>query len=90
LINTYFIPLFLKLNISIYPFSSYELPFNLYPLKSGWQQLPELNLEYNNIYNDNNNDNQMIIQSNDLQNQLNNLINRWMPKRVFIHVSLNN
>uniref|UniRef100_A0A1Q3F724 Trafficking protein particle complex subunit 11 n=1 Tax=Culex tarsalis TaxID=7177 RepID=A0A1Q3F724_CULTA len=37
-----------QLNVTIFAFSSYDLLFNLYPLKAGWQPLPELQLEYVN------------------------------------------
>lgn len=37
-----------QLNVTIFAFSSYDLLFNLYPLKAGWQPLPELHLEYVN------------------------------------------
>nr|XP_029726510.1 trafficking protein particle complex subunit 11 isoform X1 [Aedes albopictus] len=35
-----------QLNVTIFAFSSYDLLFNLYPLKAGWQPLPELQLDY--------------------------------------------
>ncbi|XP_021696133.1 trafficking protein particle complex subunit 11 isoform X2 [Aedes aegypti] len=35
-----------QLNVTIFAFSSYDLLFNLYPLKAGWQPLPELQLSY--------------------------------------------
>ncbi|EAA11770.4 AGAP006517-PA [Anopheles gambiae str. PEST] len=35
-----------QLNVSIFAYSSYDLLFNLCPLKAGWQPLPELELEY--------------------------------------------
>ncbi|XP_055529161.1 trafficking protein particle complex subunit 11 isoform X2 [Wyeomyia smithii] len=37
-----------QLNVTIFAFSTYDLLFNLYPLKAGWQPLPELQLEYIN------------------------------------------
>uniref|UniRef100_A0A182NIX3 Trafficking protein particle complex subunit 11 n=1 Tax=Anopheles dirus TaxID=7168 RepID=A0A182NIX3_9DIPT len=38
-----------QLNVSIFSYSSYDLLFNLCPLKTGWQPLPELQLEYQNF-----------------------------------------
>ncbi|XP_062553378.1 trafficking protein particle complex subunit 11 isoform X2 [Armigeres subalbatus] len=35
-----------QLNVTIFAFSSYDLVYNLYPLKAGWQPLPELQLDY--------------------------------------------
>ncbi|XP_058829687.1 trafficking protein particle complex subunit 11 isoform X2 [Topomyia yanbarensis] len=40
-----------QLNVTIFAFSTYDLLFNLYPLKAGWQPLPELQLEYVNYGN---------------------------------------
>ncbi|XP_053683190.1 trafficking protein particle complex subunit 11 [Sabethes cyaneus] len=37
-----------QLNVTIFAFSTYDLLFNLYPLKAGWQPLPELQLLYVN------------------------------------------
>ncbi|XP_055608810.1 trafficking protein particle complex subunit 11 isoform X2 [Uranotaenia lowii] len=37
-----------QLNVSVFAFSSYDLLYNLYPLKAGWQPLPELQLDYIN------------------------------------------
>ncbi|XP_055625411.1 trafficking protein particle complex subunit 11 isoform X2 [Toxorhynchites rutilus septentrionalis] len=37
-----------QLKISIFAHSAYDLLFNLYPLKAGWQPLPELQLDYAN------------------------------------------
>uniref|UniRef100_A0A182Q4N5 Trafficking protein particle complex subunit 11 n=1 Tax=Anopheles farauti TaxID=69004 RepID=A0A182Q4N5_9DIPT len=38
-----------QLNVSIFSYSSYDLLFNLCPMKAGWQPLPELQLEYQNF-----------------------------------------
>uniref|UniRef100_A0A182K588 Trafficking protein particle complex subunit 11 n=1 Tax=Anopheles christyi TaxID=43041 RepID=A0A182K588_9DIPT len=38
-----------QLNVSIFAYSSYDLLFNLCPMKAGWQPLPELQLEYQNF-----------------------------------------
>lgn len=71
---------FFQINISLFSHSTYDLSFNLYPLKLGWQNLPELILEYSTQF-----DKKDELQ----QSELNNLVKRWMPKSVFIHVSLN-
>jgi trafficking protein particle complex subunit 11 len=60
--------------------SNYELYFNLYPLKAGWQQLPELHLEYSP-------QNELEKREDVQQIELVNLVKRWLPKMVFIHVS---
>lgn len=78
--------LHVQLNISIYANSSYDLSFNLYPLKAGWQDLPEFDVKYNTNNGNGSDDDQ---QNDDEQNyDLQNLVNRWMPKRVFILVSV--
>lgn len=115
-----------QLNVTIFAFSSYDLLFNLYPLKAGWQPLPELQLEYvkhegtiaavttkdaagqpgiatgsgkgtpvppstsgaDSITGLNSGE-QGDTASQDVQAQLkaelDSLVNRWMPKMVFIH-----
>lgn len=69
-----------QLNISIYSQSSFDLSFNLYPLKAGWQELPEFEIRYNNTQDDEQN-----VETNA---ELQSLVNRWMPKKVFILVSM--
>lgn len=65
-----------QLDISIFAYAEKELVFNLYPLKVGWQNLPELNLEYNTITDPS---------RNESQNQLlTHLVQRSMPKKVFV------
>lgn len=63
--------------------STYELHFNLYPLKAGWQQLPEFELKYNMS-----GDIVMEKRAEELTNNLvlQKLVQRWMPKRVFVLV----
>lgn len=39
-----------QLNVSIFARSTFELSFNLYPLKAGWQSLPEFEVKYNTLY----------------------------------------
>lgn len=56
-----------------------ELVYNLYPLQVGWQELPVLTLEYNT---------KADPQKNDSQNALlDELVQRALPKRVFVLVS---
>ncbi|XP_055843157.1 trafficking protein particle complex subunit 11 [Episyrphus balteatus] len=65
-----------QLDVSIFAYSEKELVFNLYPLKVGWQNLPELNLEYNTLTDPS---------RDESQNQLlNHLVQRSMPKKVFV------
>lgn len=56
-----------------------ELVYNLYPLQVGWQELPVLTLEYNT---------KADPQKHDGQNALlDELVQRALPKRVFVLVS---
>lgn len=73
------------LNITLFSHSSQDLIFNLYALKAGWQQLPELILQYNQCQSDN--PDQLVPDTQ--QNELANLVKRWMPKWVFVHVRKN-
>lgn len=67
-----------QLNVSVCAYSSVELKFNLFPWKTGWQTLPEIQLEFNREY--------CLPEDEKLQSDLNHLVKRWMPKTVFIHV----
>lgn len=86
--------LYVQLNISIYSYSSYELSFNLYPLKAGWQDLPEFEIKYNTQHDDTIGVPTMPLvkplEIDDLDEmanlELQSLVTRWMPKRVFILV----
>lgn len=58
----------------------------MYPLKAGWQQLPEFEIKYNTP--------EDVVPERRADEQLNNielqkLVDRWMPKKVFILVSKN-
>lgn len=74
----------MQLNISLFAKSSYELHFNLYPLKAGWQQLPEFELKYNSS-DDITIEKRAEEQTNNLI--LQRLVQRWIPKRVFVLVN---
>lgn len=74
----------LQLNISLFAQSTYNLLFNLYPLKAGWQQLPEFEIKYNTP-DDVVPEKRADEEANNLQLKM--LVHRWMPKRVFILVS---
>jgi trafficking protein particle complex subunit 11 len=74
-----------QLNISIFSHSSFELTFNLYPLKSDWQKLPELKLDLISHHDDGSPTNVDPITSK--QSELNELLRRWLPKAIFVHVS---
>lgn len=52
------------------------MEFNLYPLKAGWQNLPELVIKYNHRIDE------REKRGDDLE--LERLLERWMPKKVFI------
>lgn len=56
----------------------------MYPLKAGWQQLPEFEIKYNTP-DDVVPEKRADEEANNLQLKM--LVHRWMPKRVFILVS---
>uniref|UniRef100_A0A1B0BI35 Trafficking protein particle complex subunit 11 n=1 Tax=Glossina palpalis gambiensis TaxID=67801 RepID=A0A1B0BI35_9MUSC len=65
-----------QLDVSIFAFSEKELIFNLYPLVVGWHNLPQFVLEYNT---------QSDPTKDEAQNNLlNELVQRSVPKKVFI------
>lgn len=81
-----------QVNITILSHSDFDLWFNLYPLKSSNQKLPELKLELLNDQDDS------VLKENIIettqkpevsqkQAELNELLKRWLPKSVFVHVS---
>lgn len=87
-----------QLNITLLSYSSFDFCINLCPLKVGWQVMPELQLEYvhdgstdeNLLANEiklqpsTNPKKQMQLQQ---QSLLSELVKRWTPKSVFVHVS---
>lgn len=81
-----------QVNVTILSHSEFDLSFNLYPLKSNNQKLPELKLELVNNQDDS------VLKENIIettqkpevsqkQAELNELLKRWLPKSVFVHVS---
>ncbi|CAO1400963.1 unnamed protein product [Diamesa tonsa] len=86
-----------QLNITVFSYSKFDLCFNLYPLKSNFQPLPELQLEYNTAYETQSDENILANETrlgtddscksvtNQKQLELNGLIQRWMPKILFVH-----
>lgn len=75
----------LQLNISLFARSNYNLQFNLYPLKAWWQQLPEFEIKFNTT--------EDIVPEKRSEDHLNNLelqklVERWIPKKVFILVMI--
>lgn len=73
-----------QFNISLFAQSTFDLEFNLYPLKAGWQNLPEFIMKYNT---------REDIPGKRQEDQTNNLelqklVERWMPKKVFILVRI--
>lgn len=81
-----------QVNVTLLSYSQAELTFNLYPLKSNFQRLPELKLELVNTQDDNALKENLIETSqkpeaNQRQAELNDLVKRWLPKSVFVHVS---
>lgn len=73
----------LQYNVSLFAQSTYNLEFNLYPLKAGWQNLPEFII----VSGSSNADNKGNRLEDELSNvELQKLVERWMPKKVFILV----
>lgn len=79
-----FYHIYFQLNLSIFAGSYYDLSYNLYPLKSGWQTLPKLELKYNSPEDITAQQNEEQLYNNF---ELQNLVNRWMPKKIYIFVS---
>lgn len=82
-------------NVTILAHSEFDLTFNLYPLKSNFQKLPELKLELVNSQDENSLKENLIETTqkpeiSQRQVELNGLLQRWLPKSVFVHVSSNN
>lgn len=83
-----------QVNVTILSHSQFDLTFNLYPLKSNFQRLPELKLEFVNSQDDGVATKENLIESSlkpeisQKQVELNELLKRWLPKAVFIHVGL--
>lgn len=67
------------MDISIFANGEKELVYNLYPLCVGWQNLPELTLEYNTQADPSKDDEQNAL--------LAELVQRSVPKKVFVLVS---
>lgn len=81
-----------QVNITILSYSQFDLSFNLYPLKSNYQRLPELKLELTQSQDDNSLKENLIESAqkpevSQKQAELNELLKRWLPKAVFVHVS---
>lgn len=80
-----------QVNVTILSNSEFDLLFNLYPLKANFQRLPELKLELFTSQDDP--PKESVIETTQKpevsQNQLelNELLKRWLPKSVFVHVS---
>lgn len=73
-----------QLNLSIFAGSQYNLSFNLYPLKAGWQSLPAFELKYYTPDDTTTPPNDELYSNFELQS----LVDRWMPKRIYIIVSI--
>lgn len=81
-----------QLTFTIFPSSDVELTYNLYPLKANFQKLPEIKMEIKNYMEEQ----QQVtaekevegIQVSELskkQTELNELLERWLPKSIFVH-----
>lgn len=84
-----------QLTLTIFPHSEYELTYNLYPLKSNFQRLPDVKLEIKNYTEEQiatasgekEAENPQVSDLTKKQNELNELIERWLPKFIFVHPS---
>lgn len=87
-----------QLTFTIFPFSEFELTYNLYPLKANFQKLPEIKMEIKNyledqavsivaanLNNEKENENPQVTEISKKQNELNSLLERWLPKSIFVH-----
>lgn len=81
-----------QLTFTIFSHSEYELSFNLYPLKSNFQKLPELKLDIKNhtdeIVGIVEADGHVVDAGSEIakkQAEINSLLDRWLPKSIFIH-----
>lgn len=82
-----------QLTLTISPHSEYELSYNLYPLKSNFQRLPEIKLEIKSyteepvvqVSGEKDAENNQISEWTKKQNELNDLLERWLPKYIFVH-----
>lgn len=80
------------LTFTIFAHSEFELALNLYPLKANYQRLPELKLEIK-TYSEEivaivDKDGNVIENGGEInrkQNELNELLERWLPKSIFVH-----
>jgi trafficking protein particle complex subunit 11 len=78
-----------QLTLTIFSNSEFELTYNLYPLKANFQRLPEIKMEVKNY-----SEEQAVekegesVSAGDLakkQTELNELLERWLPKFIFVH-----
>jgi trafficking protein particle complex subunit 11 len=80
-----------QLSLTIFPNSEFELSYNLYALKSNFQQLPEIRFEIKNYTDDKILDDTTSSEGmanpelNKKQADLNELIERCLPKSIFVH-----
>lgn len=78
-----------QLTLTISPLSEFELTYNLYPLKSNFQKLPEVKLEIKNFIEEivvsSDTENAQISDLTKKQTELNELLERWLPKYIFVH-----
>lgn len=81
-----------QLTFTLFARSEFELTFNLYPLKSNFQKLPEIKLDIKS-YTDEivaivEKDGNVVDAGTEItrkQTEINNLLERWLPKSIFVH-----
>lgn len=84
-----------QLTFTIFPTSHVELTYNLYPLKANFQKLPEIKMEIKNymeeqavanvIVADKDAEGGQVSELSKKQTELNDLLERWLPKSIFVH-----
>ena len=80
------------LTFTIFPQSEFELAYNLYPLKSNFQRLPELKMDIKSYTEEIDaiveKDGNIVESGTEIsrkQAELNELLERWLPKSIFVH-----
>lgn len=81
-----------QLTFTLFSHSNFELTFNLYPLKSNFQKLPELKLDIKSYTEEIvaivEKDGNVVDSGTEItkkQGEVNSLLERWLPKSIFVH-----
>lgn len=88
-----------QLTFTIFPNDTFELAYNLYPLKANFQRLPEIKMEIRSFNEEQltttstttttidkeGENNPAVSEISKKQTELNELLERWLPKSIFVH-----